>query len=685
MHDPHLFLQNLALVLGLAAVTSVLFQKLRQPVIFGYLLAGMIVGPYLPISLKTIPLIADIEVIRTLSELGVVLLMFFIGLRFRFKKLAAIASTGGFVALLEVSLMIWLGYRAGKFFGWTERECLYAGAMIAISSTTIVVKAFEGERIRGRLADLVFGILIAEDLIVIFFLAVLNAFSGSRAFAFDEMVKAGLTLAHFLVFALIAGILVVPRLMRAVVRFSRPETTLVASVGICFSMAWLAQAFGYSVALGAFLAGALVAESGVANAVEQVVRPVRDMFVAIFFVAVGMLFDPLAIAAHWREVFVLVVLVVMGKWVGVSIGSFLVGFSVQKSVRAGMSLAQIGEFSFILAGVGIATGATREFLYPLAIAVSGMTTLLTPWMIRAADPIAQYVDRHLPRPLQTFASLYGTWIDRMRMARSTPSAHSRIRRLLSLVLIDFSVLTGFTIGVSYFLPTLVSFMRAYTEMDGEVAQWAVIVVGAALATPFLLGIVRCAGGLAVVLAAKALPLSPDGTLDLAAAPRKVFVISLQLMIIWIVGIPFLALTQPFMPFGVSVSLFGACLFLLGAIFWRSVTHLEGHIKAGAEVVIEALSSRLPGHHLSEQQHNLESLLPGLGDLSSIAVENKSAAVGKTLSEINLRGLTGTTAIAITRSEGGVVVPTGAERLQEGDILTLAGTSEAIAAAQKLLH
>src|SRR6266550_2251939 len=402
MQDAHAFLTSLTVVLAVAAVTTVVFQRLRQPVVLGYIIAGLIVGPHVPI-----PLVADPNVVQTLSELGVILLMFSLGLEFSLRKLMAVGPTAGLTALLQSSLMVWLGFTIGRLFGWTTLESLFAGAVIAISSTTIIAKAFEEQGIRGKLRELVVGVLIVEDLIAVLLMAVLTAIASGSGLAAGPLAATIGRLAAFLVGLVGIGLLLVPRAIRAISRLHRRETTLVASIGICFTIALLAQAFGYSVALGAFLAGSLVAESGEEKQIERLVEPVRDIFGAVFFVSVGMLIDPALVARHWPAVVVLTAAVVIGKVVGVSLGAFLTGSGMRTSVQAGLSLAQIGEFSFIIAGLGLALHATREFLYPVAVAVSALTTLLTPWMIRASEPIAAWVDRKLPRPLQTFAALYG--------------------------------------------------------------------------------------------------------------------------------------------------------------------------------------------------------------------------------------------------------------------------------------
>jgi len=388
MQDAHAFLKALTIVLGVAAVTTVVFQRLRQPVVLGYIIAGLIVGPHVPI-----PLVADSAVVRTLSELGVILLMFSLGLEFSIRKLAQVGPTAGLTAVLQSSIMVWLGYVVGQLFGWTTLESLFTGAVIAISSTTIIAKAFDEQGVTGRLREIVVGILVVEDLIAILLMAILTAIASGSGLSAGPLAATIGRLAAFLVGLVAVGMVLVPRAVRAVNRLKRRETTLVASIGLCFGVALLAQAFGYSVALGAFIAGSLVAESGEEQQVVRLVEPVRDVFAAVFFVSVGMQIDPALVARHWPAVAVLTAVVVLGKVLGVSLGAFLTGAGMRTSVQAGMSLAQIGEFSFIIAALGLSLQATREFLYPVAVAVSALTTLFTPWWIRASERVAAYVGR----------------------------------------------------------------------------------------------------------------------------------------------------------------------------------------------------------------------------------------------------------------------------------------------------
>ncbi|HZI12136.1 MAG TPA: cation:proton antiporter, partial [Myxococcus sp.] len=584
MSDAHDFLTNLALILGVAAITTVVFQRLKQPVILGYLLAGLIIGPHTPV-----PLVADPKLAHILSELGVILLMFSLGLEFSLRKLLRVGPVAGIIAVIQCSLMIWLGYVAGRSFGWTSMESIFTGSIIAISSTTIIVKAFAEQGVKGKLAELVFGVLIAEDLIAILLLTVLTAVATGSGLSAGALAATTGKLAAFLIGLVVVGLLVIPRAVRFILKLNRPETTLVASVGICFAMALLAHAFGYSVALGAFLGGSLVAESGEARQVEHLVQPVRDMFAAIFFVAVGMLIEPRLVAEHWVAITVITLLVVVGKAVGVTLGAFLTGNGIRTSVQAGMSLAQIGEFSFIIAGVGLSLGVVGPFLYPIAVAVSAVTTLVTPWLIRAAGPTANYIDRRLPRPLQTFAALYGSWLEQLQSRPHHRAERSLRRRLVRLLLLDVAMLAALLIVTSLAMKTAVGLLRGSVGLSDGLAHTAVVAAAAALALPFLVGAARCARSLGAMLASEAIPEGRKGRVDLAEAPRRALTTTLQLAILLAVGVPLMALTQPFLPSVPGAALLAVGVVALGVALWRSTTNLHGHVRAGAQVIAEALA------------------------------------------------------------------------------------------------
>lgn len=712
MLDPHAFLSALATVLCAAAVITVVFHRLRLPVVLGYVLAGMVVGPYLPV-----PLTADQAVVKTLSELGVTLLMFSLGLEFSLRKLVRVGPTSGLIVLIEVSFMLWLGYLIGRLLGWTPIESLFTGAIVSISSTMIIAKTFAERRPDKPHAELVFGILVFEDLMAILLLASLTAVSAGSLSA-AVLGRTVLRLAAFLIGLLTFGLLLIPRLIRYVARKGNTEMLLISSIGVCSAVAVLAHAVGYSVALGAFLAGSLVAESGEGKQIEHLIHPVRDLFGAVFFVSVGMLIDPHIILRSWREALLLTAAVLVGKLTAVSMGAFLTGHSIRASIQAGMTMAQIGEFSFILAGVGLAQGATRPFLYPVAVAVSVVTALLTPLLVRWSGPLAGHIDRRLPRSLQTFAALYAAWIEGLRADPGVP--RSVIRRLVRVLLIDALALAGIAIAASLGARRAQDFLERTGGLSPFVARIAIGVAALVLSVPLLIGLVRSARRLGSVLAERVIPGPGQGPVpghgatsaqvDLGAAPRRALTLMMQILVLLLIGAPLLALTQPFLPRtqGVLGALAWAALVGVLAIgFLRSANNLLGHVRAGAEAVVGVLAEQArssPDEGQREHTHRLEELhklLTGLGSWIAERVEEGDPCVGRTLAELNLRGVTGATVLAIQRgapscsSQGGggagqgeaqgVAAPGARDVLRGGDVLVLAGSAQSLERARRLLH
>jgi monovalent cation:H+ antiporter-2, CPA2 family len=681
--DTHEFLRTLAVVLMVAAGTSVVFQRFRMPVVFGYLAAGMIVGPY-----TGIPFVADRAVVEALSELGVILLMFSIGLEFRLRRVGQVATTAGIAAVLETGLMFGMGALLADLLGWTPFERLVAGAIVAISSTTIIARTFADLKVTGRVAELVFGVLIIEDLIAVVLLATLSALATGGGLGVEDIGLTLVRLGTFLAGLLAVGLLLVPRFMRAVIRLGRGETTLVAAVGLAFGAALLALGFGYSVALGAFVAGSLVAESGEAQKVEQLVNPVRDIFVAIFFVSVGMLLDPGVMRAHVGAIMLFTVLVVVGKTVSASVGAFLSGAGLRPSVQAGLSLAQIGEFSFLIATLGVAAGARSE-IFTIAVAVSAITTLLTPTLVQRAGGLAALVDRKLPHRLQTFAALYGSWIARLRA--SAPRELPRRRRLVRRLALDSALLGVIVLGAFAERGRFATLLHSWVDFDPAQGELLVLIGAAVLALPVIVAVFLTARHLAGELALQALPL-PAKRLDTARAPRRALTATFHIGLTSLALVVPLLMLQPMLPrYSAPVLFVGFFVLLVGAV-WQATRDLEGHARAGAEVIATALVQELnrntDDHDLTRTMERMVVMLPGLGEPVLMTVAPGSKCDGRTLGQIDLRGLSGATVMAITKDAEGArrsIVPAATERLDAGDLVAVAGSPDALVLAREMIE
>ena len=679
MHHAALFLRSFTIVLAVAAVTTILFQRFRWPVVLGYILAGLLVGPHVPF-----PLVADAEVVQILSELGVILLMFVLGLEFSLSKLVRVAPTAGVTALLQCAVMMWLGFLLARAFGWTPLESIFTGAIVAISSTTIIAKVFDERRIGGKLRELVVGILLIEDLLGVLMMAALTAIATGAGLSSDAIVSTVGRLGVFLLALIGIGFLVVPRLIRTVLRAGRKETVVVASVALCFGTAYAAELAGYSVALGAFLAGSLVAESGKGPEVEHLVEPVRDLFAAVFFVSVGLMIDPTLVVAHWQAVLAFSLLVIVGKFLSVTIGAFVTGGGARTSIQAGMAVTQIGEFSFIIGSLGLTLGATREFLYTVAVAVSAVTTLTTPFLIASSGRLAAFVDRKLPHALQTYTALYGAWMERLTTSRYKRRS-AGVWRVVRFLLLDSVLLTVLVIGAALRSDPLVE-MLAERLGIGAAAAWAVAgVIAVALAVPLVIGVGRLAGRLGRILAQTALP-KPRSGVDFDQAPRRSLEITLQLGVVMVVTVVILAFSQPFLPSYAGPLLFLGLLAGFGFALWRSAADLDSHVRAGSEAVVDALKHYVHAEPTMEYEAitRVQDLMPGLGATVAVQLTPECLGVGKTLGELDLRGRTGATVLAIRRAGTPMPNPKADARLEAGDVLALTGTEDALTAARAAL-
>jgi CPA2 family monovalent cation:H+ antiporter-2 len=673
----HNILEDLAFVLSVAALISVLFQALRQPVVVGYLVAGMLVGPHLPF-----PLFADIGRIHILSELGVILLMFALGLEFSVRRLAQLAPTAGFITLVQVGLLMTLGYEVARAFGWNELEGIFTGAILAISSTTIIAKAFAEEKVDKSLSELVLGVTLFEDLAAVVILAVLTAIATGAGLSIRMIAVTVGELVFFLAALVGVGLLIVPRAIGLAARFERDETLIVASIGICFATAMVADLAGYSVALGAFLAGVLVSESGHTSRIEHLVAPLRDIFGAIFFVSVGMLLDPRMLIDYWFALIVLVAVVLSGKIIGVGVGAMLTGSSTRNAVRAGMSMAQIGEFSFIIAGAGLEHGATHDFLYSLAIAVSAITTFTTPFMIRASDRVGRFVDARLPHSVGVLQSIYDSWTEQTR-TRPQPRDY---RGPVIFIMLAMGAVVGVAIAYAIFDDPLRALIVAATGFSPEVATILIKTTALALAAVPCLAIWRGAHRLALRIAGNILgaPASASQAAETDLARSNLLAGILEIALIFGAVTILLAIIGPFMSVLDGVAVMIIAMSGLAIVIWRSASQLYAMVRETPGALLTRMDAMRDNHPLPSSSGDTPGGAGPIGRLTEVRIPPRSAAIGMTLRDLNLHAATGAMVMAIMRDDSSVALPGGSEILRAGDAIALAGSSDAVTAARELL-
>ena len=490
------FIQDLAVIMLVAGVVTILFHRFKQPVVLGYIVAGFIIGPHTP----PFGLIHDEQTIKTLAELGVIFLMFCLGLEFSLRKLFKVGATAFIAAFMEITLMIWIGYEIGRWFDWNTMDSLFLGAILAISSTTIIVKALNYLKMKNeRFAQLFFGVLIVEDILGIGIIALLSSIAVSGSVSPEEVFSTVGKLSLFMIVALVIGILLVPRVLAYVARFESNEMLLITVLGLCFGFCLLVVKLEYSMVLGAFLIGAIMAESRQLLKIERLIEPVRDLFSAIFFVAIGLMLDPAILLEYALPIVVITIAVVLGKMLSCGLGAFIAGNDGRTSLRVGMGLSQIGEFSFIIAALGMTLQVTSSFLYPVAVAVSVLTTLMTPYLIRAADPLSHKLAQVMPNRLSRVFGLYGEWLRSIQPQGEGALLAAMIRKILLQVGVNLALVIAIFFTGGFFAPRIGRYFQGWIL---EPSWQKGMIWGAALllSLPFLIAAYRKLKALSMLLA-----------------------------------------------------------------------------------------------------------------------------------------------------------------------------------------
>mgnify|MGYP000483916800 FL=1 len=440
-------INDLALILIVASTVTLLFKKLKQPLVLGYIMAGFIVSPHMPYTMS----VMDTVDIKTWADIGVMFLLFSLGLDFSFKKILKMGITPVITTLTIIFAMMTLGIVVGHAFDWKRMDCIFLGGMLAMSSTTIIYKAFTDMGLRQqKFAQPVMSVLILEDILAIVMMVMLSAIASGNNPDGGEMIGSVMKIGFFLVLWFVVGIFAVPLFLRSTRKLINNETLLIVSLGLCCLMAVVSTKVGFSSAFGAFVMGSILAETIEAAKIEKLVAPVKDLFGAVFFVSVGMLVDPKIIVEYAIPIAVLVLTILLGQSIFGTFGFLIGGQSLKSAMRCGFSMAQIGEFSFIIASLGLSLHVTGEFLYPVVVAVSVITTFLTPYMIRLSVPSYNVLERHLPK----------TWVRALNnITLSHPSSapksnwHSLIAQMARITII-YSILSVATIALmlTFFLP-----------------------------------------------------------------------------------------------------------------------------------------------------------------------------------------------------------------------------------------
>lgn len=652
-HLPHL-ITDLGLILAVAGVTTLLFKKLKQPVVLGYIIAGLLVGPHVSL----IPTVVDEEAIKTWSEIGVIFLLFSLGLEFSFKKLVKVGGSASITAVVEIILMIAVGYGAGLLMGWSQMDSIFLGAILSMSSTTIIIRAFDELGVRTRkFAGLVFGILIVEDLVAILLLVLLSTLAVSQQFAGGELLMQLLKLAFFLILWFLAGIFFIPTFLKRTQKLMNDETMLIVSLALCLLMVVLAVAVGFSAALGAFIMGSILAETTQAERIEHLIKSVKDLFGAIFFVSVGMMIDPKVLIEYAGPVLIVTLLTIVGKFLATAIGALLSGQSLKHSVQAGMSLAQIGEFSFIIASLGLSLKVTSAFLYPIAVAASAVTTFTTPFLIKQSGPFYTFIERILPTRWTKAITRYSSTTQQL-------SSYSDWRVLLRAYVMNFVIHSVIIVGL-ILLSQKYLFPFTETFGDGANARVITVIITLLLIAPFIWA-----------LAIRRIEREAYSHLWLNRRLNRGPLIAIELVRIAVATVHVGFLMQLYYSPSVAFVIAVVAMALGTVIFSQKLQSFYDRIE---QRFLGNLNER------ENQKPARPEITPWDAHLADFEIVPESSLSGKPLTELALREQYGVNIAYIERGRISIVTPDRFEKLYPGDRISVIGTDEQLQRVKNILE
>lgn len=644
---------DLALILICAGLMTLIFKKLKQPLVLGYIVAGFFASSHWPY----IPSVVDMSSIRTWADIGVIFLLFALGLEFSLKKIVKVGGAAIIAATTIIFCMILLGMTVGALFGWSKMDSIFLGGMIAMSSTTIIYKAFDDLGLQKKqFAGLVLSILILEDILAIVLMVMLSTMAVSHDFEGTEMLGSIAKLLFFLILWFVVGIYIIPGFLKLCKKLMNDETMLIVSLGLCFGMVVTAAKTGFSPAFGAFIMGSILAETVEAERIQQLTKPVKDLFGAIFFVSVGMMVDPQMIVEYAFPIIVITLAVILGQSFFGTIGVMLSGKPLKTAMQCGFSLTQIGEFAFIIASLGVSLHVTSHFLYPIVVAVSVITTFITPYMIRLAGPASEFMDRKMPEKWSSFFMRYSDNSQTME----DNSLWKRLIMALVRITVVYAVISIAIVAVSF--KVAVPVIRYYLpNMWGNLLAAFLTIL---FISPFL----------------RAIMIKKNHSIEFEAlwkgkANRPPLVATIVLRVI--LAVVFLIFIISHIFHQPIVIVFGpAFLLVIGMVYSRSLKKQSIIIERkffqnlnSREMYDQSLREKKPayaGRLLSKDLH-----------LSSLEISPDSPFVGQTLAELNIGKKFNTQVVSVARGTQRFNIPGGKFMLYPHDKIQVIATDEDI--------
>ena len=655
-------ISDLAVILIAAGIITLIFKCLKQPVVLGYIVAGILAGPAVPY----IPTVSDPTNIKIWADIGVIFLLFAMGLEFSFKKLMTVGGTAVIASITIVSGMMFLGYTAGNALGFSHLSSIFLGGMLSMSSTAIVFKAFDDMGLRGqKFTGVVLGVLVVEDLVAVVLRVLLSTLAVRKQVEGMEMLESILKLGAFLIFWSLLGIYLIPSFLKKIKPFLNDETLLIIALGFCLGMVMIAAKAGFSSALGAFVMGSLLAETIEAEKIEKLVKPVKDLFAAIFFVSVGMMIQPDLLIEYLVPICILTILVIIGQIFFGSLGVLLSGQPLKIALQSGFSLTQIGEFAFIIASLGVSLKVTDDYLYPVIVAVSVVTTFLTPYMIRMATPVYQLIDNYLPSSIKLMLNRYSS-------GSNTVKHKSTWNKLLKSMLLDvilYTVLTIFSIIIffTYVNPIIRENILGF---KGALLSLSIIL---AIILPFLWAIIMKKNH-----SPEFLKLWNDSKFNRGPL---VSLIAIKLLLCASILMPVIVhIFNVASGVGFIITLLILLMIILSKKLKKRSLSIEKRF-------IDNFNGKTTDSNIgSPLTDNILKSLP-FNDLHlmDFVVGQESSIVGRSLKEINFRQKYGINIVSIIRGERQINIPRGEERLYPFDKIIIVGTDEELDLFQEIIQ
>ena len=655
-------ISDLAVILIAAGIITLIFKCLKQPVVLGYIVAGILAGPAVPY----IPTVSDPTNIKIWADIGVIFLLFAMGLEFSFKKLMTVGGTAVIASITIVSGMMFLGYTAGNALGFSHLSSIFLGGMLSMSSTAIVFKAFDDMGLRGqKFTGVVLGVLVVEDLVAVVLMVLLSTLAVSKQVEGMELLESILKLGAFLIFWSLLGIYLIPSFLKKIKPFLNDETLLIIALGFCLGMVMIAAKAGFSSALGAFVMGSLLAETIEAEKIEKLVKPVKDLFAAIFFVSVGMMIQPDLLIEYLVPICILTILVIIGQIFFGSLGVLLSGQPLKIALQSGFSLTQIGEFAFIIASLGVSLKVTDDYLYPVIVAVSVVTTFLTPYMIRMATPVYQLIDNYLPSSIKLMLNRYSS-------GSNTVKHKSTWNKLLKSMLLDvilYTVLTIFSIIIffTYVNPIIRENILGF---KGALLSLSIIL---AIILPFLWAIIMKKNH-----SPEFLKLWNDSKFNRGPL---VSLIAIKLLLCASILMPVIVhIFNVASGVGFIITLLILLMIILSKKLKKRSLSIEKRF-------IDNFNGKTTDSNIgSPLTDNILKSLP-FNDLHlmDFVVGQESSIVGRSLKEINFRQKYGINIVSIIRGERQINIPRGEERLYPFDKIIIVGTDEELDLFQEIIQ